>query len=111
MKYILYQIPDTDPKPPSGVKQFGVCDKYNTGMIPDDFLHLLDIERYKVTFITEGAARAYLWYSNTGASYKMKEEETLSPLAKTLIVIYTVLAAYGVVRLVIDLNSLVTILW
>jgi hypothetical protein len=40
-----------------------------------------------------------------------KEEETLSPLAKTLIVIYTVLAAYGVVRLVIDLNSLVTILW
>ena len=78
MKYILYQIPDTDPKPPSGVKQFGVCDKYNTGMIPDDFLHLLDIEPYKVTFITEGTARAYLWYSNTGASYKVKEEETLS---------------------------------
>ena len=77
MKYILYRIPDNDPKLPSGVKQLGVCDKYNTGMIPDDFLHLLNIEKYQVTFITEGAARAHIWYANASAAYKIKEEETL----------------------------------
>jgi hypothetical protein len=78
MKYILYRIPETDVLQLPGVKHISNCDKFATGMIPDDFLHLLNLKKSEVIFITEDMAKAGIWYANEKGSYSVKKNEQLS---------------------------------
>jgi hypothetical protein len=78
MKYILYRIPEADMLQPPGVKHMSNCGTFATGMIPDDFLHLLNLKKYEVTFITEGMAKVGIFYADERGSYSVKKNEQLS---------------------------------